>query len=190
MKLPQLHQNSLFAVLMRSSWWISAALAAGIFGAAQLFLPVEFAVFTASPFFVIAVYVAWKALRTPSAGRIAKTLERLTALPREEFTAALEAGWRAQGYEVGRSSLVDLELRRGGRLTLVACRRWKAANTGVEPLRELHAAGRAREAHEVIYVAAGEITQQARAFAQSNAIRLVSGAELAGLVRLLKAERH
>jgi restriction system protein len=181
----QLHQNSLFAVLMRSSWWISALLAVGIFGATHLFLPTEFAVFAASPFFVIALYAAWKTLRAPSAGRIARTLERLTAMPREEFTEALEAGWREQGYEVNRpkGAQADLELTRGGKLSLVACRRWKAASTGVEPLRELHAAGRAREAHEVIYVAAGEITQQARAFAEANRIRIVQGAELAGLAK-------
>ena len=60
-----------------------------------------------------------------------------------------------------------------GRLTLVVCRRWKAASTGVEPLRELQAAGRAREAQELVYVAAGDITEQARGFAQANGIRLV-----------------
>src|SRR5207249_10449379 len=143
----ELHQNSLFAVLMRSSWWISALLAVAIFGATRMFLAAEFAVFAASPFIVITLYVAWKQLRAPSAGRIAKTLERITALSREEFTAALEAGWQAQGYEVSRlkSNPADLELRRAGRLTLVVCRRWKAASTGVEPLRELQAAGRARE---------------------------------------------
>ena len=185
----ELHQNSLFAVLMRSSWWISALLAVGIFGATRMFLPAEFAIFAASPFIVITLYVAWKQLRAPSVARIAKTLERITALSREEFTAALEAGWRAQGYEVVRAkgTQADLELRRAGRLALVGCRRWKAASTGVEPLRELHVAGRAREAQELIYVAAGEITQQARAFAEANAIRLVHGAELAGLVRLKPA---
>ena len=182
----QLHENSLFAVLMRSSWWISALLAVGLFGATKLFLPTEFAVFAASPFFVIALYVAWKQLRAPSAGRVAAALERLTALSREELTAALEAGWQKQGYEVSRSKAaqVDLELQRGGRLSLVGCRRWKAASTGVEPLRELHAAGRAREAQELIYVAAGEITPQARAFAEANGIRMVQGAELAALARL------
>src|SRR5881398_2748572 len=49
----ELHQNSLFAVLMRSSWWISALLAVGIFGATRMFLAAEFAVFAASPFSVI-----------------------------------------------------------------------------------------------------------------------------------------
>jgi len=68
----ELHHNSLFAALLRSSWWISAALSAGIFAATKLFLPTEFAVFAASPFIVISLYVAWKQLRAPSAGRIAK----------------------------------------------------------------------------------------------------------------------
>jgi hypothetical protein len=37
--------------------------------------------------------------------------------------------------------------------------------TGIEPMREFHAAARAREANERVYVAAGEITDNARAFA-------------------------
>ena len=175
---------------MRSPWWISALAAAGIFGATRLFLAVEFAAFAALPFVVIAAWAAWQQLRTPSAGRIAAALERLTAMSREGFTAALEQGFRGQGYKVSRparsdeGAQVDLELRRDGKVSLVGCRRWKAVRTGVEPLRELHAAGRAREAHELIYVTAGEITGQARAFAEQNKIRLLHGAELAGLVDL------
>jgi len=180
----KLNQNSLFAILLRSPWWASAAVAAGAFALTRFFLEAVYAVFAAAPFVAIGLYVAWKELRAPGAGRIAKALERASALPREEFTAALEAGWRREGYEVSRAAggPADLELRRGGRLTLVACRRWKAASTGAEPLRELHAAGRAREAQELLYVAAGEVTAQARAFAEANAIRVVQGAELAALV--------
>jgi len=181
MKL-KLHQNSLFAILARSPWWISALIAAGIFGATRLFMPVEMAIFAASPFIVIAAYGAWKQLRAPSAERIAATMERLTAMPRDAFTAALEAGWRREGYEVSRPGApFDLELRREGRVSLVVCRRWKAERTGVEPLRELHEAGRKREVQELIYVAAGEITAQAFAFAAENKVRLVYGDELARL---------
>ena len=39
MKL-ELPRNSLFAVLLRSPWWIAALLAAGVFGATRLFLPI------------------------------------------------------------------------------------------------------------------------------------------------------
>src|SRR3954470_18563397 len=181
MKL-KLHQNSLFAILGRSPWWYSAVLAAGAFGGIRLFMPWEMALFAAAPFMLIAMYVCWKQLRAPSEGRIAKTLERLAAMPREGFAAALEAGWRREGYEVSKASgAYDRELRREGKVSLVVCRRWKAERTGVEPLRELHAAGRKREAEEVIYVAAGGITGQAQAFAAGNSVRLVSGAELAKL---------
>ena len=185
MKL-KLHQNSLFAVLARSPWWMSALLAAGIFGATRLLLATEIALFAAAPFILVALYAVWKALRAPSAGRVARTLARIGAMPRAEFTAALEAGFRRQGYEIERpakaAAAADLELRRAGRLTLVACRRWKAASTGVEALRELHAAGRAREAHELVYVVAGELSAQARGFAEETGIRVLQGAELAALV--------
>ena len=40
----------------------------------------------------------------------------------------------------------------------------------------------ARDAHECIYVAAGEITDNARAFAAKHAIKLVGGPELARLL--------
>jgi restriction system protein len=83
---------------------------------------------------------------------------------------------------------VDLELTRSGRLTLVSARRWKVARAGVEPLRELVAAQRAREAQDCTYVAAGEVTANATTFAAQNGIRLLQGAELAELLRGLKAE--
>ncbi|HYR33109.1 MAG TPA: restriction endonuclease, partial [Burkholderiales bacterium] len=72
----------------------------------------------------------------------------------------------------------DFELVQGSRSTLVACKRWKAMRTGIEPLRELEDARRAREAAECIYVATGEVTAQARAFAAERNIRVVEGAEL------------
>jgi len=61
----------------------------------------------------------------------------------------------------------------------VACKRWKAVRAGVEPLRELDAARNASEAQGCIYVAAGEITDTARAFAAQANIRLLHDAELA-----------
>ena len=119
------------------------------------------------PFAVIAVYVGWQQLRAPSAGRIAGTLERLRALSWDEFSRAIEEAYRREGHTVNRiiAAQADFELVRGSRTTLVACKRWKAMRTGIEPLRELEAARSAREAHECAYVAAGEITATARAFA-------------------------
>jgi restriction system protein len=68
-------------------------------------------------------------------------------------------------------------------LLLVAAKRWKASSTGVEPLKELVAAGKAREAAMCEYVLAGEMTQNALAFAKKTNINWVRGADLVKLVR-------
>ena len=181
-----MNKNSLFAVLLRSPWWISIAVAAALFGVARMLLPEAYAlygIFAALPFIVIGCVALWQQLRAPSAERIAATLESLRALSWDEFSAALEAAFRRDGYAVSRLNAggADLELTKSGRVSLVGCKRWKVARTGIEPLRELDAARQGRDAHECIYVAAGEITDTARAFAAKINIRLLEGAELAKL---------
>ena len=81
---------------------------------------------------------------------------------------------------------VDFELRKEWRRSLVSCKRWKVARTGIEPLRDLVKAKEAREAHECIYIAVGEITDNARAFAVKHAVTLVGAAELAQLLPPIK----
>jgi restriction system protein len=183
MKL-QMHPNSLFAVLLRSPWWLSIAAAAGMFAVVRLVVPPLYAAFAALPFMVIGGYAAWRQLRAPSASRVAGALERLRAMTWEDFGAAVEDAFRREGYAVSRlgGAQADFELVRQGRTSLVACKRWKAGHTGIEPLRALHAAGRSREAAECIFVAAGEVTANARAFAAQNGIRVLEGAELAKLL--------
>ena len=174
MKLPQ---NSLFAMLMRARWWVSALVALGVFAAARLILPAGFALFATLPFIVIAFVVAWKEIRQPRGARLDMALERLRAMSWEEFAFGLEEGFRRQGYAVGRAQgIADFELAKDGRVSLVCARRWKAARTGVEPLKELLAAGEKRGAGECIYVVAGEMTENARGFAKEKGIRLVEGA--------------
>jgi restriction system protein len=166
--------------LLRSPWWASGLVAAGIFAVVRFFLPAAFALFASLPFIVIALYVAWQALRAPSSARIAATLERVRAMSWDEFSAAIEQAFRRDGYTVSRVAAgADFELVQGSRSTLVACKRWKAHTTGIEPLRELEEARRAREAAACIFVATGEVTAQARAFAAGRNIRLLEGAELA-----------
>ena len=180
----QMARNSLFAILLRSQWWISVAAAAGIFAAARLVLPEIYAFFVALPFAVIGAYAGWQQRRAPSAARVAGTLQRLRAMSWDEFSGAIEDAFRRDGYIVSRTpgAEADFELSKAGRILLVGCKRWKVAHTGIEPLRELEAARHAREAHECIYVAAGEITDNARAFATEKNFRLLHGAELAKLL--------
>ncbi len=144
-----------------------------------------YAIFIALPFIVIGCYAGWQQLRAPSSASVATTLERLRALSWHAFSDALAEAFRRDGYAVSRLSIAgaDLELTKSGRVSLVGCKRWKVARAGIEPLRELDASRHAREAHECIYVAAGEITDNARAFAAEKNIRLLHDADLANFLR-------
>jgi len=185
----KMHENSLFAVLLRSPWWISFAVAGVAIVLSRLVI-VKFdihelySVFIGLPFLVIGSLAAWRQLRAPSAERVAATLESLRALTWEEFCTALEEAFRRDGYAVNRLNApgADLELTKGPRVSVVSCKRWKVARGGVEPLRELDAARLAREAHECIYVAAGGFTDNARTFAAEKKIRLLHDAELASML--------
>jgi restriction system protein len=184
MKL-KMAQNSLFAILLRSPWWISVVVAGAAFAGLSLVLPAVYAAFCALPFAVIALYAGWQQLRTPSVESVARKLDKLRGSSWDEFSGAVEAAFRRDGYAVSRlaGEEADFELSKSGRVALLSCKRWKAARTGVEPLRQLHAARRKRDAQECIYVAAGEISDNARAFSAQHNIRLLQAAELASLLR-------
>ena len=181
-----MNRNSLFAILLRSPWWASVLVAVAVVAAMRLVLPEVYALFAAAPFVVVAAVAAWRQLRAPSAAKVAQRLEALRAQPSEEFAGAVESAFRREGYAVSRfdGREADFELTKSGRVSLVSCKRWKVARTGIEPLRGLHAARLRREAHECIYVAAGDVTEGAIAFSKQNGIRLLRGAELAKLLRL------
>ena len=180
-------ENSLFAILLRSSWWISAAVAVGIVLLSRLLLPQQYFIFgavAALPFAVIAGITLWRQLQRPSAARVASTGAAVGAMSWKDFADRLETGFRRDGYEVARieSAGADFEMRRDGRKTLVKAKRWKAGRTGVEPLRELVAARDHREADEIVYVVTGQVTEQAARFGTKNRIRVMQGEDLARLL--------
>jgi restriction system protein len=188
----EMAENSLFAILMRGPWWVSAAIAAALIALSFWALPPAYAAFGAAgaaPFVVIAAIAGWRQLKAPSARRVAQTADAARAMSWPAFSGAVEDAFRREGYEVSRvgGPAADFNLKKGYRISLVSCKRWKAARTGVEPLRELHAAKEACDAHECIYVATGEITDNARKFAADKSIRLVHGP---ALVQLLAAGGH
>lgn len=180
-------KDSLFAILSRSPWWLSVAIAAAVFSGLALVLPELIAAAAAIPFAVIGVYAGWKQLRNPGPAAVARRLGELRALSWPEFSALIEAAFRRDGYTVTKVAAgdVDFELTKGVHRCVVCCKRWKAASTGIGPLRELRDAGRAREASEYVYVAAGDFTANAREFAAANAVRLVNDAALVKLVARL-----
>jgi restriction system protein len=182
-----MHENSLFAILLRSQWWISVAIAVGLTIVATLVAPKDYSVhalFVGLPFLVIGAIAGWRQLRAPSTARVERTLEGVRAMSWSAFSSAMEEAFRRDGYTVIRlnGAAADFELTKAGRTALAACKRWKVARTGIEPLRDLYAAKRERDAHECIYVATGEISETARAFADEKNIRVLHAAELARLL--------
>jgi restriction system protein len=182
-------KESLFAVLSRQPWWVSVAVAAGLFGVAQLALPTMIAAAIALPFLAISFYAGYRQLRAPSAANVGEMLGRIRSMPWENFSAVISEAYRRDGYTVDEINKgpVDLKLEKNGRISIVSCKRWKAAQTGVGPLRDLAQAKDANDASECIYVAAGDFTANARDFAKQKSIRLLHDAALANLIA--KVER-
>jgi len=183
----KMSENSVFAILLRSPWWMSVGVAGAIAGVALALLPATYKTLGATlciPFLVIAAIAAWRQWQVPSAARVDKTIEAVRAMSRSDFVTAVEAAYLRDGYAVTRVSdaHADLELKQEWRTALVSCKRWKVARIGVEALRELLAAKEARELREGVFIATGEITDSARKFAAENGIRLVGGPELAQLL--------
>ena len=175
--------RSLFNVLLGQPWWISALVGVGLFGIAQLAFP-PVAPFVALPFFLIALYVGYRQLRTVSPGKVGERLTALRELSWEPFCAIITDAYRRQGYAVEpvNKSAFDFKLTKQGRLTLLQCRRWKVKQLGVGPLEDLAKAVVSEDAYNAICICAGDFTSTAREFVANKPISLVHGIELATLV--------
>lgn len=178
--------NSLFAILLRSPWWVSFALVGAIVLAAGAFLPAEYFIFGALggfPIFVVGCITAWRQFRAPSSSKVDAMRAQVQTLPWKGFAALLTAHWQTKGFAVvpATHAGADLRLEQGGQATLVSARRWKAATHGLEPLRELHTAMQAAGVSQGIYVLGdGSLSDNARLFARDHGITLLQGDGLAG----------
>ena len=183
MKL-RMAENSLFAVLLRSPWWVSIAVAVVLALLAGALLPANYrvvGVVSTLPFVVIGALAARRQWRLPSAAQAAQTLQAISRMSWQEFAPRLEDALRRQGYAVqrGRGAVVDFELERQGRRTLVSARRWKSARIGLEALRALQAERAAADASDALYVCLGELTDTARPYAVEHGITVWQAADLA-----------
>lgn len=188
----KMKENSLFAVLLRSPWWVSFLIAAVIGFVATMAMPPQyrmFAVFSGGPFFVIGCMAAWRQWRAPSTAGAALILADASRMSSRDFSDALTRGFQRQGYAVLPCTVAgaEFEASKAGQLALIGSKRWKAARHGVEPLRELQAAARKRGAQDCIYIAMGELSDNARRFALDEGIDVVQGVRLA---QLLKPDRE
>lgn len=173
-------KGSLFEILSRAPWWVSLLIAGALFAVMRRFLPDLLAAFTTLPFIGVAGYAAWTQWRTPSAARTAESLDAIRALSWAQFSERIADSFRAEGFTVVSSKRagVDFDMDRNGYLSLLACKRWKVANAGIGPLRELHEATQKAEARECFFATAGTLTETASAFAREKAIKLIAGADL------------
>lgn len=180
--------NSLFAILLRSPWWISFALALAMAALAVALLPVPYRLvgtLGSIPFVVIGVMALVRQLRAPSAAQVQATTQALARMAWPDFARALEQAYVRDGFAVEclREGVADLVLQRGGQTTLVSARRWKAARQGEEGLLALHAAAQARDAGNCVFIALGEFSPNAKRFAPAHRIELLQQEALARLLR-------
>jgi restriction system protein len=182
--------NSLFAVLLRSAWWISFGIAALLVLASRALLPAQYWTFGAMgafPFLAIGVIALVKQWRRPSAKRVEAVMEAVRAMSWREFAQALEEAFVRDGCTVRRiEGAADFAVTRSGRTGLVAAKRWKAARHGEEALAALHAQMRAQDASECTYIALGELSPNALRFAATNAVQVMQEQDLARLLRGLQ----
>ncbi len=182
--------NSLFAVLLRSPWWISMVLALLVGGGAYALLPAQYRVLGATgglPFAVIGLVALWQQLRLPSAKRSDQILQAVGKMNWPQFSVLLEEGFVRQGYQVERvQGAADFALSRQGGTTLVAARRWKAARHGEESLQALQAAAQSQGAGKCLYVALGDLSANAQLFAKRHQVQLMQGPALAYLLQHAK----
>jgi restriction system protein len=187
----KMRENSVFAIMLRSPWWISGVVAIVFIAAAAAFMPPQYAPFgmmSATPFVVIAGMVLWRNRNAPDPKQVQASLAHAASQPWRAFAAALEKAFVAQGYAVIQlsggpgSSGADLRLVKNEQTTLVSAKRYKATTHGTEPLRELATAMQKTAAERGVYISLGEVTDQAASFAKEQGIELLSGQRLGALL--------
>lgn len=187
MKL-KMADKSLFAILLRSPWWVSFLVAGVITLVVAAVAPERFKMlgfFGALPLYGVGCVAAWRQWHAPSSAAVAVQATALRAMTWREFSAALDQAWRAQGANV--ETITGLEadfcVQQGGHTTLISARRWKAASHGVDAISHLVAAMRKRDIPTGQYlVAHGTISDSARALARTEGVALVEGDALALLL--------
>ena len=177
-------KNSLFAVLLRSPWWysvligvffvlISAAIANGQY--------IILGVFTSLPFFGIATYSGYKQAQLPSQKRVIEVAEQVQKMRPIQIAEKIAEPYVEARFdsEAFKGQAANLMLVRGNRTILVNTKRFKAANTGIDPLEKMVAEGEKAEATEYLFVALGVISDAARKYASQNDISILQAPELA-----------
>ena len=170
-------ENSLFAILMRNPWWISLLIVICFCLLCLALLPknlVIFGMMGTFPFVITGIVAFKRQWGVPSAAKQQAELDRLSALSWRDFSAELEAKFVKQGFDVTRlnTGTADFKLEKGGHVTLVSAKRYKAATHGLEALQSLVTQQEAQGADKAMYVCLSPVTAQAAKFAKEKGVVL------------------
>lgn len=177
-------KGSLFAVLLRSSWWYSVAIGLFILFVSLAATDAKYVILSITgsmPFFIIGAIACYKQLQQPSQKRALEVTEQARKMSASSLSEKITANYIKHGFEVSafKGNGADFELTYGGRKLLLCSKRFKAANTGIEPLKLLVAAGKKAEATGFLYVTLGEVSASAYDYADEHDIELIQAGRLA-----------
>lgn len=180
----KMSENSLFAMLLRSPWWYSALIGVIVIAISVAIVGGQYALlglFGALPFLGIAGYTGFKQLQQPSMKRIQQVQAEARQMSATQIANKIAESYEAIRFDVEKfkGNAADLELVRGNRKILLCAKRFKVGNTGIEPLKQMVAAGEHVEATSYLYVALGDISTAAKDYAAKNDIELIQAAKLA-----------
>ncbi|MEH6579007.1 MAG: restriction endonuclease [Amphritea sp.] len=179
-------KGSLFAVLLRSPWWYSVLIGLFILLVSLAVTDAQYMTLSIAgsmPFLAIGGYAGFKQLQQPSQKRVLEVSQQAKNMSAEIISEKIAANYIKSGYQSSafEGNGADLELVRGHRKLLLCSKRFKAANTGIEPLKRLVAASEATEATEAmgyLYLTLGEVTASAHNYAQENNIEIIQSGRL------------
>jgi restriction system protein len=179
-------QNSLFAVLLRSPWWISVAIALTFVVLSKLLLPDNlwiYGAFGGLAFIVIGGIAFVKQWHLPSQTKVDAVTTKLANMSWREFAIELEKAFIRDGYIVKKiEGEADFLITRAGRVGVVSAKRWKAAQHSHESVMSLNAFKDKMEARDCILIALGQLSDPAKDAAKKCQVQVLQGQ---GLTQML-----
>ncbi len=142
----------------------------------------------------------WKAAQPAAASRPTEwSIELLRELEWKRFEDVCQKFYESKGIKSGTTPLgpdggIDIRLYQddsGKASSIVQCKAWGRRNVGVKPVRELLGVMAHEKVEKAFFMASGNFTDEAKAFAQSNRITLINGEMLVTMIkRLPDAQRQ
>jgi restriction system protein len=183
----KMSDRSLFAVLLRSPWWMSFLLVAAISLASSALLPTEYQLVGALcsfPFAVIGAMAAWRQRSLISPAQAQALQSAMAAMHWREFSPLLSQAFMHQGYTVTVLSQgsADFKLTRQGQTTLVCAKRWKAAAWGMDNLQALLGEREAHDASHLMCVSLQAMPMPLKSFVTQQQVTWMAGQSLWALI--------